>query len=83
MKIISAREMLNIINKPWAGTNEIMQIGCIGKNKALEIKKEIKQNLEQEGYYLPKNLVPMESVTKYFKIDINYLNRITKLGIGG
>lgn len=78
MRRISANEVLDIVSNQWAGTNEIMQIGCVGKNKALEIKKEIQVQADTNGYFLPKNLVPMEYVIDYFKINIPYLKKVCK-----
>lgn len=75
---VSANELLSIINNQWAGTNEIMKVGCVGKNQALKIKREIKRQLELNGYYLPKNLVTMESVLNYFKINIHYLKKVSE-----
>lgn len=78
MKKISANELLETINNQWANTNDIMKIGCVGKNQALKIKRELKSKLELEGYFLPKNLVTMESVLDYFKISINHLKKISE-----
>lgn len=39
-----------------------MAIGSVGKNQALQIKRQIKFNAKQEGYFVPKSLVPMEKV---------------------
>lgn len=74
-----ANELLNILNKQWANTNDVCSIGNIGKSSALKVMKNIKEKLLQEGYRLPKsNLVPMEKVVEYFNININYLKKITK-----
>ena len=48
MNKITNNELLNIINKQWASTNDIMKIGCVGKNQALKIKKEILDELKIE-----------------------------------
>lgn len=57
---------------------EIMKLGCVGKNKALEIKREIQDQAGANGYFLPNNLVPMEYVIDYFKINITHLNKVCK-----
>lgn len=77
-KKISASELLELINKPWATTDDVKRIGGVGNNKALDIKKEIKIKLESEGYRLPRSLVPMEKVIDYFKINISYLKKVSK-----
>ena len=76
MEKITAKTMLEIVAQQWASTKDIMIIGACGKNKALIIKRDIKSSLEAQGYYLPKNLVPMEKVIDYFKININYLRKV-------
>lgn len=78
MEKISANKLLETINNQWASTQDIMKIGCVGKNQALKIKREIKNKLELEGYFLPKNLVTMESVLAYFKISISHLKKISE-----
>ena len=78
MQRISANETLNLISAQWAGTTEIMKLGCVGKNKALEIKREIKEQADANGYFLPNNLVPMEYVIDYFKINITHLKKVCK-----
>lgn len=78
MTKISVNELLDTINNQWASTQDIMKIGCVGKNQALKIKKEIKSKLKLEGYFLPKNLVTMEGVLDYFKISINHLKKINE-----
>lgn len=75
-----APEVLSILSQQWANVQDIMDIAAVGKNKASEIKTEIKDNLEKEGYKLPTNLVPMVEVIKYFKIDINYLKKRARDG---
>ena len=46
-----------------------MKLANIGRNSALTIKSKIKNDLEKEGYYVPKNAVPMQEVVKYLNID--------------
>ena len=45
-------------------------LGC-GRNKALEVKKDIKDKLLNEGYYIPGNNLPMQAVVDVLKIDID------------
>lgn len=39
---------------------------------------KIKNDLEKEGYYVPKNAVPMQKVVKYLNIDTDYLESRSK-----
>jgi len=74
---LTTTELLRILDNQWASTKDIMAIGCIGNNQALQLKRQIKFKAEQEGYFVPKNLVPMEQVVNYFKINISYLKKIS------
>ena len=56
---MKANDLLNMINKQWATTTDIMSIGEVGYHKALDIKKEIATVLENQKYKLPKNKLPM------------------------
>lgn len=42
-------------------------LGC-GRNKVLEVKKDIKYKLLNEGYYIPGNNLPMQAVTDVLKM---------------
>ena len=76
--IIQADEMLEILNKQWATIQDIMKIGALGRNKARNIKNEIERNVIDQGLKLPNNLVPMEKVIEYFKINLDFLVTIDK-----
>lgn len=76
--IIQADEMLEILNKQWATIQDIMKIGALGRNKARYIKNEIERNIKDQGLKLPNNLVPMEKVIEYFKINLDFLVTINK-----
>lgn len=76
--IIQADEMLKILNKQWATIQDIMKIGALGRNKARNIKNEIERNIIAQGLKLPNNLVPMEKVIEYFKINLDFLVTINK-----
>ena len=80
--IIQADEMLEILNKQWATIQDIMKIGALGRNKARNIKNEIERNIVDQGLKLPNNLVPMEKVIEYFKINLDFLVTINKLKNG-
>lgn len=74
----TVNEILEILNSPWVGTKEIKRLACVGDNKAIQIKKAIKEQLSEEGYTLPStNVVPTEKVVEYLKINIKYLKKIS------
>lgn len=80
-KSLSTKEMSEIIDKIWASTEDIKKIGCIGKNRALEVKKEIRQMMIDDHKIYPRNYVSMEYVIKYFNIDEKKIRRIAMGGI--
>lgn len=65
-KEITIDDLLKLEKKLWATTLDIQRIGCVGYNKALKIKNEIRNQLIDEGWTLPRNAVPMEYVIKQF-----------------
>lgn len=78
MNNVTAEEILTLMCYQWAGTKDIMKIGNVGETRALKIKKEIAEALLEKGYVLPRNKIPMESVIKHFKINIEYLRKVTE-----
>lgn len=75
-KILDINQTLELIDKQWATTNDIMQLGFVGYSNARKISNVIKNNLVEKGYSLPRGLVPMKEVIKFFNIDVNYLKNI-------
>lgn len=71
--ILSADEMLNVLNSQWATITDIMKVGSVGRNKARDIKNQITKEITDQGLKLPNNLVPMENVIEYFKINVDFL----------
>lgn len=76
---MTAEETLKIISKQWCTINDLMALLGCGRNKALEVKKDIKNKLINEGYYIPGNSLPMQAVVDILKIDIDKLERIISL----
>ena len=68
-KSLTAKETLQIIQKLWATTEDIMKIGCCGNNKAQKIKIELRNKMIDEGYAVPRNMVDMKLVMDYFRVD--------------
>ena len=76
---MSAEDTMKIITKQWCNLKDLMKLLGCGRNKALEIKKQIKNKLINEGYFIPGNDLPMQAVVDVLKIDIDRLERIIKL----
>lgn len=75
---MDARETLKLISKQWCNLNDLMLLAEIGKNNAVKLRKEIKQDLVNQGYTLPNNRLPMIEVVNKLKININYLEKMAK-----
>ena len=76
---MNAQETLKIITKQWCNLSDLMKLLGCGRNKALEVKIIIKDELIKEGYYIPGNNLPMQAVVDVLKIDINRLEKIISL----
>ena len=79
MTKLTANEMLELVGQQWATVYDIMKIGNCGKNKAQQVKKQIKDNIKIElNKELPYGVVPMEKVVEHYNINISYLRRVSK-----
>ena len=78
---MSAEETVKIITKQWCNLTDLMKLLGCGRNKALDVKKQIKNKLINEGYFIPGNDLPMQAVDDVLKIDIDRLEKIIKLNI--
>lgn len=76
---MKAEETLKIISKQWCDLSDLMKLLGCGRNKALIVKKTIKDKLIKEGYIVPSNNLPMKAVVDILKIDINYLRDISNM----
>lgn len=76
---MTARETLELLSKQWCDLNDLMKLTNVGRNSALKIRKEIKVELEDKGYTLPNNLLPMCEVVNKLRINIPYLQKMSKL----
>ncbi len=76
---MDAKETLELINKQWCTLEDIMKLYCVGKNKALDIRRMLKRKFINEGYLIPNNQLPMNKVIEELKIDVQYLKLITDL----
>ena len=76
---MGAEETMRIITKQWCNLTDLMKLLGCGRNKALDVKKQIKNKLIKEGYFIPGNDLPMQAVVDVLKIDIDRLEKIIKL----
>lgn len=75
---MDARETLKLISKQWCDLNDLMKLAEIGKNNAIKLRREIRNDLALKGYILPNNRLPMIEVVNKLKININYLEKMAK-----
>lgn len=75
---MNAKETLKLISKQWCNINDLMKLAEIGKNNAFKLRNEIKDELIKQGYILPTNRLPMIEVVNKLKIDVSYLQKMTK-----
>ncbi len=76
---MSVEETLKLITKQWCSLADLMKLLGCGRNKALDIKKQIKDKLIDEGYFIPGNNLPMQAVVDVLKIDIDRLERLINI----
>lgn len=68
-EIITYKELEEITSKAWLTVKEIMKITCVSKKEAYRLKKLIKEDLENKGYYIPNGLLPTKETLDYLKIN--------------
>lgn len=79
IKQLNASEMLEIMNKYWATRCDMQKLSGKCMQYARNDFNELSEQIEAEGKKLPKNLVPMERVIEYYRINIAYLKKISKI----
>lgn len=78
-KRLTAKETLERLNNQWATKRDVMDIGFIGDTSAGKVMNEITTRvLTETDKKLPKGLVPMEYVIKYFDINLSYLKKVVR-----
>ena len=76
---MNAKEVLKIITKQWCDSDDLKSLSQLGDNALCKLKKEIVDDLLEQGYLLPKGLLPMDYVVEKLKINIDYLIKVSKL----
>jgi hypothetical protein len=78
-KLPTAKETLDIINKPWCTVEDIMLLTGMGRNFAFNLKKEINKTIEDDGFKVLDCYVPTDRLIGYLNLDIEYLKKISNL----
>ena len=64
---MSAEDTLKLISKQWCSIIYLMKLLGCGRNKVLEVKKDIKK-LINEDYYIQGNNLPIKAVINVLKM---------------
>lgn len=76
---MNINEMIDIMPKQWCTVYDLTKLAGVGRNKALDIKRIIREDLISKGYYVPERHVPTKAVVNYLKIDVGYLRTMLEL----
>ena len=76
-----AKEILEIISKPWRSNQDIMKIANVSATTASKIKQEIEKEFRKRepNKYMPAYCIPTKEVIKYFDLDIEFLKSLVFL----
>lgn len=76
-----AKEILEIISKPWCSNQDIMKIANVSATTASKIKQEIEKEFKKRepNKYMPAYCIPTKEVIKYFDLDIEFLKSLVFL----
>lgn len=77
MKQLPAKDILKVISKQWCCSQDFMILSNTGKNTTLKLMKELREQLEQQNYFLPTNLLPMDKVVEHLKLNVAYLEKVS------
>ena len=76
---MNAIDTLQLISKQWCDIQDLMKLTTLGRNSVLKIRKEIINDLTNQGYKLPCNLIPMCEVVNKLKINVPYLKEMANM----
>ena len=76
-----AKEILEIISKPWCSNQDIMKIANVSATTTSKIKQEIEKEFRKKepNKYMPAYCIPTKEVIKYFDLDIEFLKSLVFL----
>ena len=78
---VIAKEILEIISKPWRSNQDIMKIANVSATTVSKIKQEIEKEFRKKepNKYMPAYCIPTKEVIKYFDLDIEFLKSLVFL----
>lgn len=73
-----AKEILEIISKPWCSNQDIMKIANVSTSTASRIKQCIEKEFRKKepNKFMTAYCIPTKEVIKYFDLDIEFLKSI-------
>ena len=73
-----AKEILEIISKPWCSNQDIMKIANVSASTASKIKQSIEKEFRKKepNQFMPAYCIPTKEVIKYFDLDIEFIKSI-------
>lgn len=76
-----AKEILEIVSKPWCSNQDIMKIANVSATTASKIKQEIEKKFRKKepNKYMPAYCISAKEVIKYFDLDIEFLKSLVFL----
>lgn len=76
-----AKEILEIISKPWCSNQDIMKIAYVSATTASKIKQEIEKEFRKKepNKYIPAYCIPTKKLIKYFDLDIEFLKSLINI----
>ena len=76
-----AKEILEIISKPWCSNQDIMKIANVSATTASKIKQEFEKEFRKKepNKYIPAYCIPTKELIKYFDLDIEFLKSLINI----
>lgn len=73
-----AKEILEVISKPWCSNQDIMKIANVSASTASKIKQSIEKEFRKKepNKFMLAYCIPTKEVIKYFDLDIEFLKSI-------
>lgn len=73
-----AKEILEIISKPWCSNLDIMKIANVSASTASKIKQSIEKEFRKKepNKFMSAYCITIKEVIKYFDLDIKFLKSI-------
>lgn len=80
---MKAKEILNILAKPWCTNQDIIKIGDLSSSTASKVKCAIEKEFRKKypTKFIPFHCVPTKDVIKYFDIDIEFLKDLASIDL--